>query len=243
MIGMDQVIASYLAGLISFFAPCCLPLFPSYFSVISGFTFADLYGLDFSKIRLRVFASSLFFITGFSLVYTILGATSSIVGQILYIYLPLFLRLSGLFLIGLGLIQLGVGKMGTFRFDFAWNIQRRLIHLGYVTALATGVAAGLSWIPCIGPLLTPILLLSARSQTAFQGALLLFIYSMGLTLPFLLGGLFFPSLSKKLEQHRQVFHRLSQVAGVFLILFGVVLISGKYVFFIQKFYQITGFFN
>ena len=69
MIAPEQLAASFLAGFISFFAPCVVPLFPSYFSVITGFTFADLYGLDFGKIRLRVFVSSLFFIGGFSLVW------------------------------------------------------------------------------------------------------------------------------------------------------------------------------
>lgn len=241
MISPDQIIASFFAGLISFFAPCCLPLFPSYFSVISGFTFADLYGLDFGKIRLRVFVSSLFFIAGFSLVFTILGVTSSIVGQLLDTYLPVLLRLSGLFLVGLGLVQLGVVKVSTFQFDFAWNIQRRLTRLGHVTALATGVAAALSWIPCIGPLLTPILLLSARTETAFQGGFLLFIYSAGLTLPFLAAGLFFPSVVRKLEDNRQLFHRLSQASGIFLILFGFILLFDKYQLALEKFYDGVGY--
>lgn len=225
---IQPLIAAFTAGLISFFAPCLLPLLPTYFSVISGFTFSDLYGLDFAKIRRRVFVSSLFFSLGFSLVFTILGATGSIIGQVLDTYLPFLLRASGIFLILLGLVQMGVLPLYGPKFDFAWKIQKRLTHLGFITAVTTGLASALSWIPCVGPLLAPILLLAGQSETIGIGVLLLFIYSLGLTLPFIVVGLFFPTLTKKLERHREMFHKLSIFAGVFIILFGVVLVSGYY---------------
>lgn len=229
----EKYIAAFLAGLMSFLAPCLLPLFPAYFSVISGFTFAELYGLNFSRLRGRVFFSSLFFISGFSIVYTILGATGSVVGQLLDTYLSLLLKISGVILVVMGLLQLGVIHIDALRFDFAWNIQKRLTKLGFVSAIATGIAAALSWIPCVGPLLSPILLLSARSETVAQGALLLYIYSLGLSIPFILGGLFFPFVAEKLQQHRTTFRRFSQTAGVFLIIFGILLILEKYKIFID----------
>jgi len=234
-----QLLGAFIAGILSFLAPCLLPLLPSYFTVITGFTFADLYGLDFAKIRTRVFLSAIFFITGFVLVYTMLGATGSIVGQLLDKYLNLFLKLSGIILIFLGLVQVGLIKPFSLEFDFAWRIQKRLTHLGYLTAMVTGIAAGLSWIPCVGPLLTPILILSAKSKTVLYGTLLLFVYSLGLTLPFLLGGLFFPTVIRMMQNYRQFFHRLSLTAGVFLIIFGFVLLLDKYQFVLEELNKLT----
>ena len=73
----------FLAGLISFFAPCLIPLMPSYLSTITGYTFSELYGLEFSKIRGKVFKNALFFVLGFAVVFTFLGATGSVFGQLI----------------------------------------------------------------------------------------------------------------------------------------------------------------
>lgn len=235
-----DLVAAYIAGLISFFAPCLLPLFPAYFSVITGYTFADLYGLNFEKLRSRIFISSLFFVAGFSLVFTVLGATGSIVGQLLSEYLPILLRISGFFLIILGAVQVGIFKIPALEFDFAWNVQRRLSKLGYASATTAGVASALSWIPCIGPLLASVLLLAAKSQSLPMGLLLLFTYSMGLTTPFLLASLSFPRVVRALQDHRVAFHRLSVLAGIFLIAFGIVLLADKYRFVLEYYYRIIG---
>lgn len=239
MITSEHVIASFLAGLVSFFAPCLLPLFPTYFSVISGFTFSELYGLDFDRIKNRVFFSSLFFIAGFSLVFTMLGATGFLAGQLLEQFLPGLLRLSGLLLIGLGVVQLRLVNIELLRFDFAWRIQKRLTNLGFITAFATGVASALSWIPCVGPLLTPILLLAGESKTVVYGAVLLFIYSLGLTTPFFLAGLFFPRIASTLQKYRYAFHMLSMAAGFILIGFGGILLLDKYSQFTQIFNEVS----
>lgn len=238
LLTQDRIIASFVAGLLSFLAPCLLPLIPTFFSVITGFTFAQLYGLEFSKIRPRVFFSTLFFICGFTLVYTMLGATGSIVGQIMRGYLPYLLRLSGIVLIGLGLLQTGVIKINALEFDFAWKVQHKLAKLGYLTSFVAGFAAALSWIPCVGPLLSPILLLAAQSPTALQGAILLLIYSLGLTTPFLFSSLFFPVVYKFLQDRRVFLHRLSQFAGFILIFFGIILLLGIYQLVMLKTYEL-----
>lgn len=236
-----EFITAFLAGLTSFFAPCLIPLFPVYFSTLTGFTFADLYGLDYGRLRRRVVTTTLFFCLGFSLLFTLLGATGSLIGKLIDTYLPLLLRASGIFLIVLGLIQTGILKLPALEFDTAWRAQKKLAHLGYLTALVTGIAAALSWIPCISPLLSPILLLAAQSQTVAQGALLLFIYSLGLTTPFLLGGLFFPQFATTLQTHRTLLHRLSTIAGIVLILFGIIVVTDQYRMIIQWFYDTIGF--
>lgn len=232
-----NIIAAFIAGLTGFFSPCLFPLLPSYFSVITGFTFKDLYGLNFNKIRGRVFLSSAFFVLGFALVYSLFGTTGTIVGNFLHDQLKILLRFSGLFLIFLGLIQLGVVKLDILRFDYAWRVQRRVAKLGFITAFFSGVICALVWIPCVGQVLAPILLLAAKAETAKRGIVLLFIFSLGLGTPFLLLGLFFPTIFGFLSRYRHFFRILSLFAGALLILFGAILVLNQYQFFLNLFFK------
>lgn len=227
---IDQLnfLIAFQAGLISFLAPCLLPLLPSYFAVISGFTFKDLYGLNFAKIRGRVFVSSLFFVFGFVIFFSLMGASATLLGRFLSEQLDLSIRLAGFFLVYLGLIQVGVIHFGSLRFDYAWRVQKRLAGLGYLTALVTGIVAGLVWVPCIGPVLAPILFLASRAGSATYGLTLLLVFSLGLTTPFLLLGLLFPTAFRFLQKYRRLLHFFSVLAGIIVILFGLILITGHY---------------
>lgn len=224
----EQLFAAFFAGLLSFFAPCLLPLYPAYFSVITGFTFTQMYGLTPEHVRRRIFFSSLFFAAGFTVIFVFLGATGALIVQMLERFLPIVLRFGGLVLIFLGLVQTGILHIPSLTVDYAWNIQRRMKNLGQITAFVTGSVAALAWIPCIGPLLGSILLLSAQSNSIIQGSILLFIYSLGLTLPFILSGLYFPTVLDAYQNHRQMLHRVSVAAGIFLVAFGFLLLMGQY---------------
>lgn len=234
-----NLLTAFSAGLISFFAPCLLPLLPSYFSVISGFTFKELYGLNFERIRGRVFFSGLFFVAGFVIFFSLLGATTALIGQFLFKQLELLTRFFGFLLILLGLIQVGIIKFESLRFDFAWRVQRKLTRLGFLTAFLTGIISGLVWIPCIGPILGAILLVASRVQTARQGMILLCVFSLGLASPFLILGLAFPTIFGFLKKYRRFLQFLSFFAGFILIAFGLILILGQYQNLINRFYQIT----
>lgn len=235
---MAIFMAAFLAGLISFLAPCLLPLLPSYFTVITGFTFKDLYGLNFSDIRKRAFGGSLLFVAGFSLIYTLLGATGSAVGLILRDQLNILLRLSGIILVFLGLIQIGLINFHMLNVDYAWRVQRRLTNLGLLTAFITGIIAALSWIPCITATLTPILLLAASKSTVLEGSILLFVFSLGLGTPFILTGIFFPSLVRSFQEHRQLLHFFSLLSGAVMIAFGITLTINLYPTYIALFRNI-----
>lgn len=235
-----DLIATFSAGLVSFFAPCLVPLIPSYFSVISGFTFKDLYGLNFEKIRGRVFFSSCFFVAGFVVFFSLLGVTTTLIGQVLHKQLDFLVQVGGLFLIVLGLIQIGVIKFEFLRFDFAWRVQKRLTRLGFLTAFLTGIISGLVWVPCIGPVLGSVLLLASWAPSAKQGWSLLFTFSLGLASPFLLLGLAFPSVFGLLKRYRRFLHFLSLLAGVVLIVFGLILILGQYQRLANKLFEIIG---
>ena len=228
----------FLAGVISFFAPCVIPLFPTYLSIISGYTFAELYGLEFSRIRGRILKSVLFFVLGFSLVFTLLGASGSIIGQFISSQMPILLKFSGVIMIFLGLVQLRIIKIPSWEFDYAWAVQRRLSKLGNLTAGIVGVTSALCWIPCIGPILAGILVLSANSLSVLKGMSYLLVYSLGVMLPFFLAGLFFPRFFDIYREKREILKWFSWVSGIIIILFGLVLMSNKYADFINFYYSL-----
>lgn len=229
-----SLITAYFAGVTSFFAPCLLPLLPSYFSIITGFTFKDLYGLNFEKIRSRVFFSAVFFVAGFAVLFTLLGAAGYAIGTVIYTYEPVILRISGGILVFLGLLQIGVIHFEGLQYDYAWNVQRRLTRLGYVSAFLSGITIAIVWIPCTGSTLGAILLLAAQTTSVSQGSLLLFIYALGLGTPFLVLGLFFPAVFRVLKERRGLLHSLSLVAGFVMIIFGIVLVLGQYKFILEQ---------
>jgi cytochrome c-type biogenesis protein len=244
MIGQDLSIPiAYLAGIASFFSPCLIPLLPSYYTAITGFTFKELYGINFSGIRTRVFLSSVFFVLGFASVYSILGATGAVVGRFIQDNINILIRFSGIFIILLGLIQLGVIRFNSIEFDYAWNIQKKLARLGYLSAFITGLSCALIWMPCVGQILGAMLIIASKTETAFRGFTLLLVFSLGLGTPFLLLGLFFPYIFRLLQSKRELFHYLSQIAGVILILFGVVLLIDQYGFFLTVMSQSRALFE
>ena len=232
---------AYLSGLVGFFSPCLIPLLPSYFAIITGFTLKDLYGLDFKHLRLRVFLSSVLFVAGFSLLYSLLGATGTVVGQFLSRYTSFLIRLSGFFLVLLGLVQLGIIKFKTLEFDFAWKVQKKLSRLSYLNAFITGIAMALIWIPCVGQILAAMLILASRQETALEGFRFLLAFSLGLGTPFFLLGLFFPWLIPLFQTHRRFLHLLNQAGGVLLIIFGLILVANQYGYYIQFFKSLFPF--
>lgn len=229
----ESIISAYIAGLISFLAPCLLPLLPSYFSAISGVTFQELYGLDDKSVRTRIIINSLLFVLGFSLIYTLLGATGSVVGIFLKEQFSLLLRIGGVLMILFGLSQLGLVHMNFLKFDYAWKIQKKLTNLGFISAFITGIVAAISWVPCIAATLTPILLLASSKTSVWEGSLLLFIFSLGIGTPFIIAGFLFPILYPKIQSNRHLFHRISLVAACITILFGILLVSDTYQFFVR----------
>lgn len=231
----------YVAGLLSFFSPCLVPLLPSYFSMITGFTFKDLYGLNDKDVKMRMFVSSVLFVVGFTIVYAILGATGTFIGKFIQKNINLLIQVSGLFLIVLGLIQLGVIHFKNLQYDFAWNVQKRLAHLGYASALITGIACALIWIPCVGQILTAVLIVASKETTALKGLVMLVVFSLGLGTPFLVLGLFFPSIYPLIQKYRKGFYIANKGTGVLMVLFGILLLINQYQIFIDLMKEATEF--
>ncbi len=189
MSGAFLVAAAFLAGLLSFSSPCCLPLLPGYVAYVSGGagTSDGGGGTPGRRVR-RTMTAAVLFTVGFGVTFTALGASASWLGGLLLGSRPVLVRVAGVLVAVAGLATVvGAGP----RWPGVLARERRLIALhrlprGPVFAAPLGAAFALGWTPCIGPVLAGLLAAAAASPTAAAGAALLAVYAAGLAVPFLL---------------------------------------------------------
>ena len=208
-----------LAGLVSFFSPCVLPLLPGYLSYATGLGASEI--ADGRAGRSRVLLGTLGFVAGFAAVFVASGALAGSVGGALVSWQRPLTIGAGVLSIALGLVFTGwlpLGQ-GTWRL----NLSPRL---GLAASPLLGIVFGLGWTPCIGPALSVVLSLALNEATALRGGVLAFAYAIGLGLPFILAGLAFSRLAGTLDWVKR-HHRGIQVAGgVAMMLVGLLLVTG-----------------
>jgi len=207
------------AGLVSFFSPCVLPLLPGYLSYVSGVGVQDL---DTAR-RSRVVVGALLFVLGFSAVFVLSGTLFGSVGRELVAYQRELSIVTGLLVIVLGLAF--IGGLGFLQRDLRVHAVPA-VGLGMAPVLGVFFAVG--WTPCIGPTLAAVLGLSVSSDdaTAARGALLAFVYCLGLGVPFLLAALGFSRFSRSVSWIRDHQRGISIAGGALLIAVGVLLVTG-----------------
>lgn len=216
------------AGLLSFLSPCVLPLVPSYLSFVSGMSFEELTGPGaVATSRRRVILNSLFFIFGFSMVFIAMGASVSLVGQVLRYYQSTIQKVAGLLIIFFGLYITGLLKLPfLMRSRQFVNLQSR--PAGYAGASLVGVSFAVAWTPCVGAILGAILTLAGSTEGARQGVILLAAYSAGLGIPFLLSSLSLEGFLRLFGRYKRYMRVLYVGGGVFLILVGVLIFTGYF---------------
>lgn len=220
-------IAAFIAGLLTFLAPCTLPLVPAYLGFISGVVPEELNDSEkLKKARLKIFANGLFFMLGFSAVFILMGTIVGFVGAFFLAPYRLWLgRIGGVFVILFGLFMLNVIRipflLGEKRISAPSFLERGKPRTSFVL----GSAFAFGWTPCVGPILGSILLLASTSTTALQGALLLGIFSLGLAVPFLLVAALWGSSLRVISKFSGLLNGISIVGGIFLIALGVLLLT------------------
>ena len=211
-------------GLLSFASPCCLPLLPAYLGLIAGST-----GGGHEMLRRRALLwNGVGFVLGLSLVFTLLGASASVLGLLLLQSRPLLTVAGGLLMVIFGLQMLGVLRFGWLaRTYFHMDPAHFAGRAGLTTAFLVGAAFGIGWTPCIGLFLGSLLTLAAQQDTLVQGSLLLLLYGFGLGVPFLVAGLAADRAlrwTRGLQRHLVFIER---TGGVVLVGMGVLLFSGE----------------
>jgi len=212
------------AGLLSFLSPCVLPLLPSYLSFIAGVSFEELQGTVANpRTRRALFANSVLFVLGFSLVFIALGAGATLVGKVLFQYQVLIRRVGGALVVVMGLYVAGWLRIPFLMRE--WRAELNSRPAGYFGAVLTGVTFAAGWTPCIGPILGSILTLASVSQTAGTGILMLAAYSLGLAIPFLLSALMINQFLGFFDRFKRFFPMVTRLSGIILIAVGLLLLT------------------
>jgi cytochrome c-type biogenesis protein len=208
------------AGLLSFFSPCVVPIVPGYLSLISGVAI----GAEPASRRQmeRVVLSSILFVLGFGTVFVALGAASSLLGGLLGGLFdgsrPLLIRAAGALMIVMGLVVVGVIRVPLLARDYRVQFVDRAY--GPVGVVAIGMAFGIGWTPCIGPILASILVYAGTAETAQEGAILLLLYSAGLGIPFIASAVVLSRAVSGLAWVRRHLPTLNAISGTVLVLLG-----------------------
>ncbi len=206
-----------VAGLVSFFSPCVIPLLPGYLSYATGLGGADLEDAG----RGRMVAGAVLFVLGFSLVFVALGSLSGALGAWLITWQRQITVVLGVLTIVLGLAFAGLVPW----LQREWRVHR-VPAVGLAAAPLLGVLFGLGWTPCIGPTLGVITTLSINEATAARGALLSGVYALGLGLPFVLAALAYRRMLGAFGWIRRHQRWVTRTGGLMLVVVGVLLVTG-----------------
>ena len=214
-----------LYGLLSFFSPCVLPLIPSYFCFITGLSLDELTQVPRAAIRRKIMGSTLSFVIGFSLVFIVLGASASFLGGLLSAHRGVIRIVGGALIILFGLHLVGLVRIKAFQYEKRVHIREKPLHI--LGAFFVGMAFGAGWTPCIGPILGSLLVLAQDKATVGQGVRLLCVYSAGLALPFIVLSAGINYLLVFTRKANKVLRYANPVAGVLLVLTGILLVTDK----------------
>jgi cytochrome c-type biogenesis protein len=219
---------AFLAGLLSFFSPCILPLIPAYFTLITGFSLEDLMEKENRRTRKKVFLSTIAFVLGFSFVFILLGSSATYLGVFISKYTHIIRIIGGIIIIILGVHLSGLVRISGLDFEKRIQIKKKPVH--FLGTFAIGMAFGSGWTPCIGPLLGSILILASNQETVNQGMILLSFYAAGMAIPFIIISILINSLLVFIKKASGILKYVNAVSGVLLILVGLFLVSSRFLF-------------
>jgi cytochrome c-type biogenesis protein len=224
MIQNVTIPAALIAGLVSFLSPCVLPLVPPYLVYLTGATIEHIESDgSASASRRAVMLSAALFVLGFSTVFVILGASASLIGELIRAWSAQLSILAGIVIIAMGLHFLGLTRIGLLMREGRLPIPK---PVGLWGAYVMGLAFAFGWTPCIGPILAAILSIAAAQATVAKGAGLLAVYSAGLGIPFLIAAFMVEQFSVLFARMKKHLVTIERAMGVLMIITGIGFLTG-----------------
>ena len=226
---------AFLAGILMFLAPCTLPIIPGYLVFIAavpaeasgeGGVKEGVIRMSNSARRRRILLNAVAFVLGFSVVFILLGTFAAAIGSHLGTSRQIISRASGLIIILFGLMMLNLIRLPFVGGEWHAKIPKFLSVGRWESSLLIGALFAFGWSPCIGPILGTVLLFATTSATAWQGALLLSVFSLGLGLPFILTALLIDTAAVQFSKWGKAITILSSVGGILLVVLGFLILFG-----------------
>jgi cytochrome c-type biogenesis protein len=215
------VLIAFSAGLLSFLSPCVLPLIPSYVTFITGLSLDDV-----QHARKAALVHGSLFVLGFTLIFLAMGAGATMLGQQLIQYRDWISRVGGVAIIIFGLYLLGILNVGFLARERRFHVADKPV--GYLGTMVVGVAFGAGWTPCLGPILGSILVYTSSQADLGRGMWLLFAYSLGLAVPFLISAIAIERFTAFFQRMRKQMIWISRISGAVMIGIGVLLVTNYF---------------
>ncbi|HEY5562356.1 MAG TPA: cytochrome c biogenesis protein CcdA [Clostridiaceae bacterium] len=223
-----SILLAFSAGLLSFLSPCVLPLVPAYVSYLTGSSIEELKN---DRTKLFTLYKSFGFVLGFSIVFILMGASITSLGKLLITHKDTFRKVGGSVIIIFGIHTLGIFKIKLF------YMEKRFLNFhkikGPFSGVIMGIAFAAGWTPCIGPILSSILLYAASIGSIGKGVFLLVMYSLGLAVPFILTAMAIGSFTEQFKKFSKYLPLVSTVSGVLMIILGIMIFMNKLAIFSQ----------
>lgn len=224
--GNISFILVFMEGLLSFFSPCVIPLVPIYMSYLAGNAKKASEDGTIVYTRKKVFFHTVFFVLGISFAFFIFGFSVTALGTFFQENRLLFTRIGGILIILLGLVQVGFLDFKLFQKELKFNFQIGERGINPAVAFLMGFTFSFAWTPCIGPALSSVLIMASGSGSSFLGNFLVFIYTAGFVIPFLLLGLFTSQALNFLKKNRRLLKYTVKAGGILLIMIGIMTFTG-----------------
>ena len=219
---MDYLIL-FLEGIITFVSPCILPMIPIYITYFMGDQDAanQESGLTLRNPALK---NSIGFVLGFTTVFVLLGAAAGSIGRFVFTHGQMFNIITGVVMVLFGLNYIDVINIKFLKRTH--KIDYRAGSFKFSKSVLFGMVFSIGWSPCVGAFLGSALMIAANSQTMLKGSLMLFVYSLGLGVPFILSSLLINSLKSSFDFIKRNYRIINNISGIFLILVGIMMMTG-----------------
>jgi len=222
-----SILVAFLAGVLSFFSPCVLPLIPAYICFITGLSMDKLTDINSAENNIKkILGNIILFILGFSIIFVALGASATSIGNIIIKNQKILRIIGGTVIMIFGFHIVGLFKIKFLEYEKKIHIKTKPV-LGWFGSLIVGMTFAIGWTPCIGPILGSILAFAATKKTLSEGILLLSGYSLGLGIPFLITGLAIDKILKLFTKMKKFIQLISISSGVLLIIIGILVLFGR----------------
>jgi len=211
-----QYVIAFLEGIITFISPCLLPMLPIYISYFAG---------GGERSIGKTLKGAWGFVTGFTVVFVILGALAGTVGSFLREYQTAVNIVSGLVVVIFGLNFLGVFKLNLFK-GSRYSVNTS--NMGFFSALLFGMIFSVGWTPCVGAFLGSALMLASQQGHVGEGMLMLLAYSLGLGIPFILSAVLIDYLKTAFNWIKKHYNTINAISGILLIVIGILMATGTF---------------
>lgn len=220
----SKLILVFIEGLLSFLSPCIVPLLPVYISILSNSTTVGLKEERRNFIRTPLFKNTILFIMGISSTFFILGASINALSDIFISNKEDIIRIGGVLVILMGLFYMGYLNIPMLQSEKRFSIKTE--NMKPITAYILGLTFSFGWTPCVGPMLASVLIMASGAENSLTGNLMIFVYTLGFTVPFIILGAFYTTMTKYLNVVKLHMNELKKIGGLILIISGIIMVLG-----------------